>query len=90
MRPWQNKLVILAGFLVAGALFPWPLRLGCALAAIVIIMILLVVRLRTHAAVKTREHTDDLLSRVERIRSGRTQLRPGRDATGRRINREDR
>ena len=90
MRPWQNKLAILAGFLVAGALFPWSLRLVCAFAAIVIVMLLLVTRLRTHAALRTREHTSDVLSRVERIRAGRTQLRPGRDATGRRIDREER
>jgi hypothetical protein len=54
MRPWQNKLAIFAGFLVAGALFPWSFRLVCAFAAIVIVMLLLVMRLRTHAAVKTR------------------------------------
>lgn len=90
MRPWQNKLAILAGFLVAGALFPWSFRLVCAFAAIVIVMLLLVTRLRTHAAVQTREHTNDVLARVERIRAGRAQLRPGRGVTGRRIEREDR
>jgi len=90
MRPWQNKLAIIAAFLVAGALLPWSLRLECALAAIVIVMLLLVMRLRTHAAARQRETTDDILSRVERIRGGRKQLRPGRGPTGRRIEREDR
>lgn len=90
MRPWQNKLAILAGFLVAGALFPWGLRLVCAFAAIVIVMLLLVTRLRTHAALKTREHTDDVLAKVARIRASRAQLRPGRGPTGRRIDGDDR
>ena len=84
MRPWQNKLAIFAGFLVAGALYPWSLRLVCAFLAIVIVMLLLVLRLRSHAAVQTRERTESVMTRVERIRSGRAQLRPGRDVTGRR------
>ena len=78
MRPWQNKLAVLAGFLVAGALYPWPLRLECALAAIVIILGLLVIRLRTHAATVTRRNTDDVLAKIERIRASRPQIRPGR------------
>lgn len=90
MRPWQNKLAIIAAFLVAGALLPWSLRLECALAAIVIVMLLLVMRLRTHAAARQREHTGDILARVERIRAGRAQLRPGRDAIGRRSTPDDR
>jgi hypothetical protein len=78
MRPWQNKLAILAGFLVAGAIYPWPFRLECAVAAIVIILVLLMIRLRTHAAAVTRRNTDDILSKVERIRASRPQIRPNR------------
>lgn len=89
MRPWQNKLAILAGFLVAGAIYPWPLRLECALAAIFIILALLVIRLRTHAAATTRRNTEDVMDKVARIRAARSRIRPGRDALGRRIGVDD-
>lgn len=73
MRAWQNALVIVAGFLVAGALLPWDpdLRLACALAAIGIVLLLLVFRLRAHARSVTAKRTSDVYSQVTRIRNAR-------------------
>ncbi|GAC1419127.1 MAG: hypothetical protein NVSMB5_10810 [Candidatus Velthaea sp.] len=52
MRPWQNALAIIATFFVAGALLPWSAqaRLFCAFVAGAMIAVLLVLRMRSHAA----------------------------------------
>ena len=73
MRPWQNALAIIGGFLVAGALLPWSsrLRLTCAFGAIAIVFILLAARMSAHAKVRTRRSHDDAWSRIERIREER-------------------
>ena len=73
MRPWQNALAIVAGFFVAGALLPWSLRLACALAAIGIVLLLLVFRLRTHATLRQKERVGDLEAKIARIRDLRKQ-----------------
>jgi hypothetical protein len=71
MRPWQNALAIVAAFFVAGALLPWSLRLACALAAIGIVMLLFVIRIRSHVATQEREHTAGVYAKIERIRATR-------------------
>jgi len=77
MRRWQNGLVILAAFFVAGALLPWGFRLLCALGAIGIVLLLFVMRLRAHTVRPGRPRSDDVYGRVERIREAR-KGRPGR------------
>jgi hypothetical protein len=73
MRPWQNALAIIGGFLVGGALLPWPARyrLACAVAAIAIVLILFVARLRAHGKREGKRARADALSAVERIRAER-------------------
>lgn len=73
MRPVQNALVILALFLVAGALLPWgaSLRLMCAGAAIAIVLLLFVTRLRAHGAGASPAAVSDTQDRIERIRAAR-------------------
>jgi membrane protein implicated in regulation of membrane protease activity len=73
MRPWQNALAIIAGFFVAGALLPWSLRLACALAAIGIVLLLLVFRLRAHATLRQKERVGDIEEKIARIRGSREQ-----------------
>jgi len=73
MRPWQNALAIVAGFLVAGALLPWPqrYRLACAIGAAALVLLLLAARLGAHAKQRARRSSDDSWSRIERIRAAR-------------------
>jgi putative effector of murein hydrolase LrgA (UPF0299 family) len=71
MRPWQNALAIIAGFLVAGALLPWDLRLPCAGAASGIVLLLLVMRVRSHRVVVHKKRTAVVYNQVERIRAER-------------------
>lgn len=73
MRRWQNGLVILAAFLVAGALLPWGLRLACALGAITIVLLLFVLRLRAHGVLARGAGDTATLDRVARIRADREQ-----------------
>jgi hypothetical protein len=71
MRRWQNGLVILAAFLVAGALLPWGLRLACALGAIGIVLMLFVMRLRAHSARSEGAGSAATFERIARIRAER-------------------
>jgi len=71
MRPWQNALAIVAGFLVAGALLPWDLRLACALGAIGIVLLLLVFRIRSHSAGIAKNRTAGVYNQIERLRAAR-------------------
>jgi hypothetical protein len=73
MRPWQNALAIVAGFLVAGTLLPWPsrYRLACALGAAALVLVLFAARLSAHAKQRSSRSSDDALSRIERIRAER-------------------
>jgi hypothetical protein len=73
MRPAQNALVIVAAFLVAGALFPWNprLRIACAVGVFVITLLLFVARLRAHSALGRPAGGDDIAGRVDRIRAER-------------------
>jgi len=71
MRPWQNALAIVAAFLVAGALVPWELRLACAFGAIGIVLLLLVMRIRSHRVTTTKKRTANVYSQVEQIRAAR-------------------
>lgn len=73
MRPVHNALVILASFLVAGALLPWSsrFRLACAGAAVAVIVTLLVSRLRAHAGAAQTQAVSDTQARIDRIRAAR-------------------
>lgn len=71
MRPWENALALVAAFLVAGALLPWDLRLACALGAIAIIVLMLLLRIRSHQIVIAKKRTSDVYGQVERIRAAR-------------------
>ena len=71
MRPWENALALVAAFLVAGALLPWDLRLACALGAIAIIVLMLLIRVRSHQIVIQKKRTNDVYGQVERIRAAR-------------------
>jgi hypothetical protein len=71
MRPWQNALAIIAAFLVAGALLPWELRLACAIGASGIVLLLFVMRIRSHRVVVNKKRTAGVYSQVDRIRSQR-------------------
>ena len=71
MRPWQNALAIVAAFLVAGALLPWELRLACAFGAIGIVLLLLVMRIRSHRITVTKKRTANVYSQVEHMRAAR-------------------
>jgi hypothetical protein len=75
MRPLQNALAIVATFFVAGALLPWSarLRLTCAFAAIALIFVLLVLRLRSHLGAQQRRTSAASWNRIERIRADRDQ-----------------
>lgn len=79
MRPWQNALAIAAGFLVAGSLLPWSLRLVCALGAIAIVLILAIIRLRGHARELRKTGTTDVYERLQKIRSDRRARFRGRN-----------
>lgn len=73
MRPWQNALAIVAGFLVGGALLPWPARyrLTCAFAAMAIVLVLLAARLSAHSKARSQSARTATLSQIERIRAER-------------------
>ena len=71
MRPWQNALAIVAAFLVAGALLPWELRLACAFGAIGIVLLLFVMRIRSHRVIVTKKRTASVYGQVEQIRAAR-------------------
>ena len=71
MRPWQNALAIVAGFLVAGALLPWDLKLACALGAIGIVLLLFVMRIRSHSAGIAKKRTAGVYTQIERLRAAR-------------------
>ncbi|GAC1407073.1 MAG: hypothetical protein NVSMB64_13450 [Candidatus Velthaea sp.] len=81
MRPWQNALAIVATFFVAGALLPWNgrIRIFCALVAAALIGLLLVFRLRSHAAsvsMRAGAVTDEKIRRIREERKRRMGRRP--------------
>ena len=84
MRPAQNLLVIVAAFLVAGALLPWSprIRLACASGAIGMVLVLLIVRLRAHSSPLPRRADSRMQARIDRIRADRA-ARMGRRREGR-------
>jgi hypothetical protein len=71
MRPWENALALVAAFLVAGALLPWDLRLACALGAIGIIVLMLLIRIRSHQIVVTKKRTAGVYGQIDRLRAER-------------------
>jgi len=71
MRPLENALAILGAFFIAGALLPWPLRLACALAAIAVVLVLAVFRLRAHRVNVSKKRTTDVYNRIHEIRAAR-------------------
>ena len=71
MRPWQNALAIVAAFLVAGALLPWELRLACGFGAIGIVLLLFVMRMRSHSVGVHKKRTANVYNQVEQLRAAR-------------------
>jgi hypothetical protein len=83
MRPIENAIAILAAFLVAGALLPWGLRLACAIGAGGLMLLLVVLRWRTHTVRVQKRRIFDVYAQVERLRADRKArferpARPGR------------
>ncbi|HEX3549617.1 MAG TPA: hypothetical protein VHT53_04540 [Candidatus Elarobacter sp.] len=71
-------MALIATMLAAGALLPIAPRarfllIGCAVAAI---LVLLAVRLRAHAAARRTKRTASTYDRIERIRAARTRRPP--------------
>ena len=77
MRPWQNAIALAATVLACGALLPLPLhlRIGSAVLAFTIIVVLLAARLRMHAQRRTDARTSGVYDRIERIRAERGERR---------------
>jgi hypothetical protein len=77
MRPWQNAIALAATVLACGVLLPLPphLRIGSAVLAFTIIVVLLGARLRLHAARRTDVRTSGVYDRIERIRAERGERR---------------
>jgi membrane protein implicated in regulation of membrane protease activity len=71
MRPIENILALIAAVLVAGAVFPWSLRLACALAAVGVLLIMIVNRYRAHTAKVQKRRVLDVYAAVDRLRSER-------------------
>jgi hypothetical protein len=73
MQPAQNVLVMVASFLVAGSLLPWSarIRLACAAGAIGVVLLLLVMRLRSHSSSAQRTIDRKTQARIDRIRAER-------------------
>ena len=83
MRPIENALAVVAALLVAGALLPWGLRLACAIAAIGIALLLVVMRMQAHTVRVRKRRIFDVYAQVERLRAER-KARFERPARGRR------
>ena len=73
MRPWQNALAILATFIAAGALLPWParLRIVAAVVAGLIIVVLAAFRVSAHMRLTSSATTEVTMDMVDRIREER-------------------
>jgi hypothetical protein len=71
IRPVENILAMVAALLVAGAVFPWPLRLACAIGAVGVLVLMIVLRYKSHVVKKQRRRTIDVYAAVDRIRSER-------------------
>lgn len=71
MRPVENLLAILAALLVSGAVFPWPLRLACAIGAVGVLILMIVMRYRVHAVKKQKRRVQDVYAAVYRLRAER-------------------
>ncbi len=73
MRPWQNALAILATFIAAGALLPWPahLRIIAAVVAGLIIVVLAAFRLSSHMRRDASASSEVTMDMVDRIREQR-------------------
>lgn len=73
MRPWQNLLALLATVLAGIALLPVDgrVRLLCSVLAGSVICVMLLVRLRAHAARRSERRVEDVYGKIERIRARR-------------------
>jgi hypothetical protein len=77
MRPWQNAVALAATLFAAGALLPIEPRIRLVLAglAIVVILLLFAVRMRSHAARRDDARIGGVYDRIERIRDERAKRR---------------
>ena len=81
LRPAHTALVIVASFLVAGALLPWGdrARIVCSAGAVAIVVALCVLRLREHTpSTDAAEPTADerLVASIRARRAARMRRRP--------------
>ena len=77
MRTKQNVVALAATMLAAGTLLPVPVQTRVVLAglAFAVILMLLAVRLRAHAADRRADRVDDVYARIARIRAQRDKPR---------------
>ena len=75
MRPWQNAVALLATLFAAGALLPLAprLRLLCGGLAVATIVVVLVIRMRSHRVRREGARAAGVYTRIERIRAERAQ-----------------
>jgi hypothetical protein len=79
MRPLENILAMVAALLVAGAVFPWPLRFACAIGAVGVLALMIVLRYRVHIVKRQKLRTMDVYAAIDRIRAERrTRYEKGR------------
>jgi hypothetical protein len=73
MRRWQNAVALAATLLAAGTLLPVApgVRIALVALAVAVIVLLLVVRLRSHAARRDSARVAGVYDRIERIRAER-------------------
>jgi hypothetical protein len=71
IRPVENILALIAALLVAGAVFPWPLRLACAIGAVGVLVLMIVLRYRGHVVKKQKRRVLDVYAAVDRLRAER-------------------
>ncbi len=64
-------MALIAALLVAGAVFPWPLRLACAIAAVGVLGLMIVLRYRGHVVKRQKRRVLDVYAAVDRLRAER-------------------
>jgi hypothetical protein len=71
IRPIENILALVAALLVTGAVFSWPLRIACAIAAVGVLLLMIVLRYKSHVVTKQKRRVLDVYATVDRIRTER-------------------
>jgi hypothetical protein len=71
VRSIENILALLAAVLAGGAIYPWPFRLTCAIAAVGVLVVMIVNRYRARTKLVQKTRTVDTYAAVERLRAER-------------------